>query len=70
MIAALALFGLISAFILLGLATSRYFGRVVIGILQRHGNRLQALRPAFRAFSDEYARSLEFQRLQGRVMGE
>ncbi len=66
----LALFGLISAFALAGLCCSRYFGRVVILLIQRQGHRLEALRPACSAFKDEYSRSLEFQRLQGRVTGE
>ncbi len=62
------IFGFLSMVVLAGLCMSRYFGRVVIGILQRQGHRLSALRCFWRAGSEEYSRSLEFQRLQGRIL--
>ncbi len=64
---AFSLFGFVSMVTLAGLCCSRYFGRVVILLIQRQGHRLEALRPACSAFASEYSRSLEFQRLQNRV---
>ncbi len=61
------LFGFVSMVTLAGICCSRYAGRMAIYLITRQGHRLESLRPACRAFKDEYSRSLEFQRLQNRV---
>ncbi len=65
-----SLFGFVCLCFILLVGCSRYLIAVCIRLLQRQGHRLEALRPACSAFASEYSRSLEFQRLQNRVMGE
>lgn len=66
------LFGFAALAILFLTCCSRYLIRVAVRLLTRQSDRLESLRPACRAFLEEYRRVLrhhrEYARLEGRVM--
>ncbi len=64
------LFGFVSMVFLAGLCCSRYAIDVATLLLKRHRMRLQAHRDGLSDYREAYRRSLEFQRLQGRILGE
>ncbi len=68
MIGAFFLIGIVSMAFLLCLFASEYIVNLTIRQLRRHTHRQRAAKAAWRAFVDEYRRSLKYERLAETVL--